>query len=55
MSRLANKAKTHFLKNDDLSSILEPAAPGETAFTATKGEAERGRSSPRIYAEIHQG
>lgn len=37
MSRPANRAKTHFLKNVDLSSILEPAAPGEAAITATKG------------------
>lgn len=39
MSRPANRAKTHFLKNVDLSSILKPADPGEAAFTATKGEA----------------
>ena len=31
------KAKTHFLENDDLSSIIEPADPREAAFTATKG------------------
>ena len=37
MSRPANRAKAHFLKNVDLSSILEPAAPGEAAITATKG------------------
>ena len=29
--------KTHFLKNDDLASIVEPADPNEAAFTATKG------------------
>lgn len=29
--------KTHFLKNDDLRSIVEPADPNESAFTATKG------------------
>ncbi|KAK9796683.1 hypothetical protein WJX73_008597 [Symbiochloris irregularis] len=28
--------KTHFLKNDDLRSIVEPADPNESAFTATK-------------------
>lgn len=38
MSRVANKAKTVFLKNDELASILEPAAPGEAAFTASKGD-----------------
>lgn len=41
MSRPANRAKTHFLKNVDLSSILEPADPSEAAFTATKGTSRR--------------
>ena len=35
------KAKTHFLENDDLRTIIEPADPREAAFTATKGEISR--------------
>ena len=30
-------SKTHFLRNDDLRSIVEPADPNESTFTATKG------------------
>ncbi|KAK9824152.1 hypothetical protein WJX72_008125 [[Myrmecia] bisecta] len=32
----SQKAKSHFLKHCDLPSILEPASPHETTFTATK-------------------
>lgn len=31
------RAKHHFLENDDLRSILVPADPDESTFTATKG------------------
>ena len=37
-SRRGTKAKTHVLKNTDLSTIIEPADQNEVAFTATKGE-----------------
>ncbi|CAL8472137.1 g11679 [Coccomyxa elongata] len=35
-SRRGTKAKTHVLKNTDLSTIIEPADQNEVAFTATK-------------------
>jgi hypothetical protein len=34
------RAKHHFLENDDLPSILTPADPDESTFTATKGGLE---------------
>eukprot|EP00884_Botryococcus_braunii_P017215 jgi/Botrbrau1/4177/Bobra.0192s0037.1 len=36
MAALSSRAKVHFLENDDLRSILVPAAPDESTFTATK-------------------
>lgn len=32
-----NKIRTHFLKNCDLPSLLEPAPAHEATWTATKG------------------
>jgi hypothetical protein len=37
-NRRVTKAKTHVLKNTDLGTIIEPADPKETSFTATKGK-----------------
>lgn len=36
--RHGHSTKTHYLKNADLGSLLQPADPAESDFTATKGE-----------------